>query len=577
MATKRTPTSPDAPAPSPRIYDCPDDWPKGADGAPLDYEDMSQEQAEECLQKFGSMDVASLRATTSVNTRLREFMDGKTVTQTPWAARDSTKYDACMGVVGNNSNTYLYLEQTRPMAAKLAGPAPQSVPTYEELHRWLVENVWDGQARTYAWTIRNGNRQVATGNLALMEDLAHQARYKRRIRELNRDEFGPAPFAPAPPPAVAPAPPPPPPPRERELPLYAGASLEAERIRMEREFQERIQATRAQMEREYQERREAERREAERQTFLNQINALSEEVKSLRTNPSQAADPRVDALQRRIEEMAVKSPVLALTAPAPTAPPAHLAAAPPEPPDNFPEPPAGFALTWDFRARRWGYQPLASAQAPAPAATVGNPPAVAIVQQPSSLVDMIDQVTDQATKTRTAVGRLVKAGFIPGVELSDFGPPPKNNVAAEMGPPPAAVVPAAPEEPKPPKAFIDEGGLTFRTDKNGKAITDDLGMVDLLTNGGKLGEAIDFFREMTKKRELDTVEVAKAKAEAEKIKAEAEKAQAEKTRAEAEAKKAQAEAYEAQARAVLAQQQAVGVLPSGADVSSDHEPPPELR
>ena len=113
--------------------------------------------------------------------------------------------------------------------------------------------------------------------------------------------------------------------------------------------------------------------------------------------------------------------------------------------------------------------------------------------------------------------------------------------------------------------------MTFRADKEGRAITDDLGMIDLIANGGRLGDVADFVREIGKKRELDVIEIQKAKVAAE---AEAEKAKAEAVKAKAEAEKAQAEAYKARAEALLLQQQAVSALPPAPGVSSGDEPPP---
>jgi len=539
---------------------------------------MTQEEMTLCLERYGALDLASIKANIMGERRMEEFSSGPGLLKTPWHSNDEYKYDLAMSHYGMLSGTYLYLQQTQPEMAKLTPPNPQEVPTAGDLYKWIVDNVWDGQRRMYEWQIKQGQRQVANGRVPMTADLGQQERYRKRILAMRDNPAPPAPPAPPPTPFQQP-------PynvarerereREREGPPAGWMSQQEVETRIRAaqvEERQRIQAEIAAAEerRRIEQKAEDERRRAEeeRNRLMQTLANVQRELDDIRSgrvpNPSQqvAASPhdqKMAALQAQMESLQKEiSAHLATRSTQLAAPPAPSYQTPPEPPADLPEPPEGYYLAWDFAKRRYYYAPKAVPQTVGTAPVVtppAAPPPAAPPPADMGILGTIQKVVNVAKETQEA-GRLL-VGVIPGVRLDDeLGPPPaKNNLSDETAPPPAPK-----EEEKPKKVFHEEGGLMLRLDKDGNV--QDLNGLDVLANLGKLAEQGQVLSGLWKDEQKKTAEVEAHKAKLQ-IEIDVERAKAEKAKAEAE--KAKAEAEKAKAEAVTAQRTALNLLGVGDD------------
>lgn len=542
----------------------PEGWPLDAQGNPKDYEDMTQEEMTFCIENFGALDVQSVKANTAGNRRMEEFSKGQTITTTPWHSRDEHKYDLAMNAVGMLSNTYLYVEQTQPETSKIKAPNPQVVPTARDLYEWIVENVWDGQKRTYAWVIRHGNRQVAAGNIPMGSDLGQQERFRKRIAALREN---PAPTPPAPP-----APPQTPSPFQGAVPIYAQPNLAREREReppqgylSQQEVEARIKAVQLEERQRFQAEmaaaEERRRAEEERKRLLDTVSSLSRELQEIKSGrvagPAPApntADPKMLVLEEQLAAMQ-RQLQTSLQAP-PASPPITIQRpVPPEPPEGTPEPPEGYYLAWDFARKRYYYAPKAP-----PPGVVGNtpapvtPPAPVAPPEPQGIMGVVQQVVNTAKQTQEAGRLLVSA--IPGLRLDDeLGPPPKTGTLAA-----APTEEEKPKEPEKPKVFHEEGGLVLRLDKEGNV--QDFSALDLFANLGKFAEQGGALMDMLGKRNESNLKEERERAELEAHKA---KLKAEVEAEQAKVEKLKAEAEQAKAQAIKVQQEALHALGVGDD------------
>lgn len=532
----------------------PEGWPLDERGKPKDFDEMSATEAERCLGEFGSVDIESARGNALGAKRMDELFQGQTLTQTPWGLRDDAKYDVAMGHLASLSSTYLYLDQTYPEAGKIRAPNPQEVPTAKDLAGWLETNVWDGKKRVYSWLIRHGSKQAATGKISFAEDRAQQERYRRRLLEAPLIE----------------------PKAEQSPPLFPLASATMDRpsgssgYLSPSEVEARIRAAQAEerqrMRAEMDAANERNRAEEDRRKMLEAITVLAREIQEIKAE--RLSSPPIESPSMR--ESLLESLREAKRTP--------LRVDPVEPPSNYPEPPEGYYLAWDFDRKRFYYAPK-SKPTPTPVATptpVLVPAPIPSAISPENPVHRISQAVREVVETTEEVKKAgtMLAKIIPGIGL-------KLHDELAIPPPPAPPLSDS-LSTKEKSAFHEEGGMIFRKDRKGNPILDDLNGVDFLMNAGKVVEQLGALSSLVTKRQSDTIEEDRKRMELE--------AQKERLQAEIEAQKAinaklRAEAERAQAEAIEAQQKALRLLESEGSgegvVSSDHvsdvERSPDLR